>query len=92
MKLVLDKNEKYVAFKIHNDYFNNIGIFRNDLLIIKNSKKIKNNDLGLFIVDNKYRIMKYNYKDGFYSLKDKEELLLNKVKIIGKVIMVEKKL
>ena len=88
--LLLNKNEKYFAYKLHNEFFNNIGLFRNDILIIKKTNKLKNNNLGLFIIDNKYRVMKYKFKDGFYILKDTEELLLNKVKILGKVIMAEK--
>ncbi len=88
--LFLDKNEKYIAFKINHNYFNSVGVYKNDYLIIKKSKLIKDNELGLFIIDNKYRIMKYSYKEGFYLLSDYEELLLNKVNLIGKVIMVEK--
>ena len=92
INLFLDKRKSYVAFKIHNDYFTNIGIMKNDILIIEKNKRIKKNNLGLFIIDKKYRIMKYDYKDGFYILKDNEEILLNRVKIIGKVIMIERKL
>ena len=88
--LILNKSERYLAYKINNNYFNKYGIFKNDLLIIKKDKKLKDNNLGLFIIDNKYRVMEYKYKDGFYILRDYEELLLNKVKIVGKVIMVEK--
>ena len=88
--MILNKRNKYIAYKIKNNYFKDLGIFKNDLLIIRKDKNINNNDLGLFIIDNKYRIMKYNYQDGFYILCDYEELLLNKVKLIGKVIMVEK--
>ncbi len=90
VRLILDKSEKYLAYKINHNYFIKDGIYKNDLLIIKINKKLKDNDFGLFIIDNKYRIMKYSYKDGFYILTDKEELVLNRVKIIGKVIMVEK--
>ena len=90
--LLLNKSDKYMAYKIHNNYFNNIGVFHGDILIIKKTDKLKNNDLGLFIIDDKYRILKYQYKDGFYILKDNEELVLNKVKIIGKVIIIEKNL
>ena len=90
LHIILDKSEKYLAYKINHNFFNKIGIYKNDLLVIKINKKLKDNDLGLFIIDNKYRIMKYSYKDGFYILTDKEELVLNRVKIIGKVIMVEK--
>ena len=86
------KNKKYLAYKIHHDYFNNQGIIKNDTLIIEETKKIKPNDFGLFLIDNKYRIMKYNYQDGFYILSDWEEILLNRIKIIGKVIMIERKL
>lgn len=92
INLILDKNTKYVAYKIHNNYFNNIGILRNDILVIEINKRLKPNDLGLFIIDKEYRIMRYNYKDGFYLLSDKEDILLNKVNIIGKVIMIERKL
>lgn len=92
INLLLDKNDKYLAYKIHNNFFHEIGIFRNDILIIKKKKWLRDNEIGLFIIDNKYRIMKYSCKDGFYILKDKEEILLNNVKIIGKVIMIERKL
>ena len=92
VSLFLNKNKKYLAYKINHNYFNNIGILKNDILIVETNKKLKKNDIGLFIIDNKYRIMKYDYRDGFYILKDKEELILHKIKTIGKVIMVEKKL
>ena len=91
-KLIIDRNKKYVAYKIHNNYFNNIGILRNDILIIELNKTLKDDDIALFIINKQYRIMKYRYQDGFYILKDKEEILLNRVKIIGKVIMIERKL
>ena len=92
LNLIIDKRGKYIAYKIHNNYFNNIGILRNDVLIIEINKRLKPGNLGLFLIDNKYRIMKYNYKDGFYILTDNEDILLNKIKIIGKVIMIERKL
>ena len=92
INIILNKNKKYLAYKINNNYFNNMGILKNDILVIEINKRLKPNDLGLFIIDKKYRIMKYNYKDGFYLLSDKEEILLNKVNIIGKVIMIERKL
>ena len=89
INIILNKNKKYLAYKINNNYFNNIGILKNDILVIEVNKRLKPSDLGLFIIDKKYRIMKYNYKDGFYLLSDNEEILLNKVNIIGKVIMIE---
>ncbi len=92
INVILDKNKEYLAYKIHNDYFKNNGILRNDILVIEIKKRLDENNLGLFIIDNKYRVMKYNYKDGFYILSDNEEILLNHVKIIGKVIMIERKL
>lgn len=92
INLYLNKNKKYIAYKIHHNFFLNDGIIRNDILIIKINNKLKNNDLGLFVIDNKYRIMKYKYQDGFYILKDFEEIILHQVKIIGKVIIIERKL
>lgn len=92
VQLFLDKRKNYLAYRISNNNFCDKGISRGDILIVEINKKPQNNDLGLFIINNKYRIMRYKYKDGFYCLKDKEELVLNKVKLIGKVIIVEKKL
>lgn len=92
IRLFLNKSYKYVAYKIHNEYFNNIGILRNDILIVQKNRKLYVDDIALFIIDKKYRVMKYNYKDGFYLLTDNEEILLNRVKIIGKVIGIERKL
>ena len=92
VNITIDKHKRYLAYKIHNNYFNNQGILRNDVLIVEEKKELKSGELGLFIIDNKYRIMKYEYHDGFYLLSDNEELLLNRVKILGKVIMIERKL
>ncbi len=89
IRRVLNKKRNYYGYKMKNNY---LGIHKNDILIIEEKKKLKPNNIGLFIIDGKYRIMKYNYKNGFYILNDYEELILSKVKIIGKVIMVEKKL
>ena len=57
-----------------------------DYLIIEKTNNLEDNDIGLFVINKKYRIMKYFYKDGFYILKDNEVLTLYKVRIIGKVI------
>ena len=92
VNIVTNKNEKYIAYKIHNNYFNKIGILRNDILIIKIKKDLKKGDLGLFKIDNTYRVMKYDYKDGFYILEDNEQILLSKVKVIGKIVIIERKL
>ena len=92
VNLIINNKKDYVAYKITNEFFKENGIFINDILIIERKKELKKNDIGLFIIDQKYRIMRYNYKDGFYILKDNELLLLSKVKIIGKVIIIERKL
>lgn len=82
-----------ILFKIYNNYLKKeYQINTNDILIIDTSKKLKNNNLGLFIINNKYRIMKYKFIDGFYILEDKEKEILIKVKIIGKVIGIYRKL
>ena len=79
---------KIIAFKLNNNYFIKDCLKKGDILIVKEGKSIKENELGLFIIDGKYRIMKYNYKDGFYLLSDKEQIILYKIKLIGKVIKV----
>ena len=85
IEISLNKRKNYIGYRINNNCFKNINILKNDILIIEINKKLNTNDLGLFIIDNKYRIMKYDYKDGFYILKDNETILLNHVKAIGKV-------
>lgn len=92
LEMALNKKNNYLAFKIPHNYFNKMNILKNDILIIQENKKLKNNDLGLFIIDNKPRIMLYHYKDGFYLLKDRELIILNKVQILGKVIILHRKI
>lgn len=91
LTLNLNKNKKYIGYKIKHDYFNKLYIKKNDYLIIEKTNKLNNNDLGLFVINKKYRIMEYEYIDGFYILKDKEREILNKVKILGKVISIYRK-
>ena len=88
--IILNSNNSYLAYKINNNCFIKDGIVKDDILIIKVNKKISNNDIGLFLIDNKYRIMKYKYQDGFYILKDKEELILSNIDLIGNVILIER--
>lgn len=92
--LILNLNikKKYVGYQIKNDHFNELYIKKMDYLIIEKTNKLKDNDLGLFIINKKYRIMKYFYKDGFYILKDNEILTLYRVRIIGKVMGVYRKI
>lgn len=90
INIFLLKNKKYIGYQIKNDYFKEENIKKNDLLIIEVNKKVQDNDLGLFVINNKYRIMKYNYLDGFHILTDKERIILSKVKLIGKVIRLER--
>lgn len=78
-------NKERFIYKIKNNYFNDYMIKRNDYLIIE-KHKMNNGDLGLFIINDDYRIMKYEYKDGFYILKDCEEEILVKINCIGKVV------
>ena len=92
VNIILNYKNDYLAYQINNNYFKKDGIIKNDILVIQINKKISNNEIGLFIINNKYRIMKYNYLDGFYILKDKEEIILNKIKVIGKVILIERKI
>lgn len=89
---ILNKRKKYVGYIIKNNYLKKDKILKNDILIIERTSKLQNNDIGLFIIDKKYYIMKYRYKDGFYILSNKEEIILNKVQIVGKLIMIKRKI
>ena len=92
VKLILNKNKDYLAYKAKNNYLLNEHIMKNDILIIEKRNKLKNNDLGLFIINKEYTIKKYYYQDGFYILKDQSEIILNNPIIIGKVILIERKI
>ena len=92
IELVLNKKNNYLGYKITNNFFNNFGILKGDILIIQKGKALKNNDFGLFIINNKPRVMIYYYQNGFYVLKDNETIILNKVNIIGKLMQVIRKI
>lgn len=87
---VYPKTKKYIAFKLKNNYFLKDNLLKNDLLIIEKKNALDDNDLGLFIINKQYRIMKYHKKNDFYLLEDYELVILNKVKIVGKVISLKR--
>ena len=66
IELALNYKKNYLAYKINHNYFSKISILKNDILVFQKSKKIRDNDIGLFIIDNKYRVMKYQNKDVNY--------------------------
>ena len=79
----------YVALKINNNNLKNMGINRNDILIIEKSKTYLNNKFVLVNIKNKYKVFKYQKKDGFtHLINDKNIIpLINNNPIIGKVIL-----
>jgi len=86
--LVIKENKKnYLVYKIKNNCFKDKNIINGDYLIVEKTQQLENNTLGLFIYNNSYHIMNYNYIDGFYILDDGiNKEYLSRVKIIGKVI------
>ena len=85
-------NDNYAVYKLDSNNFREENLLKNDYLIIKKTKYLKNYDLGLFFYNNNYHVMNYIYLDGFYMLSDnKNKEVLNKVKIIGKVIGLQRK-
>ena len=91
--LIIRENKKnYLVYKIKNNRFINKNIICGDYLIVEKTNKLENNTLGLFIYNNSYHIMNYNYIDGFYILDDGiNKEYLYKVKIIGKVIGLQRR-
>ncbi len=92
ISLILNKKKNYLAYQIKNNYFKDFGIIKDDYLIIELKKKLHDNDLGLFIIDNKYQVLQHQYKDGFYILKSNQEIILHRINLIGKVIYIERKI
>ncbi len=92
IKIIIDDNNNYIAFKVKDNILKEVGIIKGDILIIKKTTTLKNNDLGLFMINNKYYVMKYFYKDGFYILESDVKRIYNKIKIIGKVMYLERKI
>lgn len=92
ISLLLKNSDKYVGFQFKNNYLLKQNINKGDILIIKKNIKLKNHDLGLFLIDNQFQILEYSYNNGFYILKGENIITLYKVKIIGKVVMVERHL
>ena len=68
-------NDKYTVYKLDNNNLRNNDLLKNDYLIIKKTKYLKNYDLGLFFYNNNYHVMNYIYLDGFYMLSDNVESL-----------------
>ncbi len=91
--LMIKQNKKnYIVYKIKNNRFIDKNIIKDDYLIVEKTNKLDNNTLGLFIYNNSYHIMNYNYIDGFYILDDGvNKEYLYKVQIIGKVIGLQRK-
>lgn len=91
--LIIKENKKnYLVYKIKNNCFKNKNIISGDYLIVEKTKTLENNSLGLFVYNDNYHIMNYNYIDGFYVLDDGvNREYLSKVNIIGKVIGLQRK-
>lgn len=86
-----DDNKIYIAYQIKDNSFIKYNIMKHDYLIIKQTKKLKDNDLGLFKINNEYLIMHFKYQDGFFILTGKTKEVLYKVNIIGKVVSLFRK-
>ena len=92
VNIILNTKKECMAYKIKNNKFQDNHIIKDDILIIEKGKVLNNNDLGLFLINNKYCIKKYFYQDGFFILEDDKQEVFNYVNIIGKVISVERKI
>lgn len=84
-EMKININSNHLIYQIKTNNFEKCHLKKNDYLIINIKKKIKNNDLGLFLINNEYRIMKYNYIDSYYILEDNEKEILNSINLIGTV-------
>ena len=86
----LKKNTNYIAFRTHNNRLNNECIKCLDILIIEKDLNNLENKLVLVLINDKYRILKYQKKDSFiYLLDDYQTYFLTSFdSIIGKVCQV----
>lgn len=86
----LKKNTNCIAFRTHNNRLNNECIKCLDILIIEKDLNNLENKLVLVLINDKYRILKYQKKDSFiYLLDDYQTYFLTSFdSIIGKVCQV----
>lgn len=73
-----------IIYKVKGDYFSNINIHNSDYIIIDKNKKILTKGLGLFLIENKPRLMKYEVIDTYYILTDYETLYLDRIDFLGR--------
>lgn len=90
LNIILDKKKDYTGFILKNNKLKNDGFYKGDIFIIEKTQKIANNEIGLFIIDNQKRLMKYKYIDGFHILEDSERIILERIHLIGKAILMER--
>lgn len=86
----LELNKEYLAIRIHNNRMNSYHLQNKDIIIIEKTLNNLNNKLVCVLIDDKYKILKYEKKDSFIYLFDdyNSYLLTSFNKIIGKVKMV----
>ena len=82
------KDYNYVAYKLHDNRLKSYNVFNKDILIIEQSLRNLDNKLVLVYIDSRYKVLKYQKKDGFIHLQnDKENFILTESKaIVGKVV------
>ena len=89
---LLKKDEDYYIFKVADNNLNNLGINKNNLVIIEKSKIYANNDIVLIKQKNKYHLYKCQKKDEFIRLINdiKSINIITTNILIGKVVLIIK--
>ena len=85
----LDNFSNYVAFQIDDNNLKKLGIIKGDIVITQKNNTYLNNKFVLVNIKNKYKVFKYQKKDGFTHLINDKDIIpiINNNNIIGKVVL-----
>ena len=90
VKVFLEKEKKYLSYKMKDNHLVSENIIKGDLLIIEITNNLSNRGIGLFNINNNYLVGKYEKKESFYIIDYENIVICDSSCAIGKVIMLER--
>lgn len=83
-------NEETFMLKVKGDSMVNIGIYENDMIIVKKQQTARNGEIIVALIDDSATVKRFYKEDGHYRLQPEndfmEPIIVDNVEILGKVI------